>query len=592
MKLPLHWKWFLGLVASLAVLLLVIYLWLGNTLPPYLESVIRDDLQRNAILVRQTIAPKLAATPVETAGINTVTHALAQNTGLRITIMTADGTVIGESDKPVEAVDQIENHLQRSEVQEAIRRGVGSAKRHSATVDLDLLYVAIPVKQQDGLLGFVRVALPLLQVAQANRHVSQVVGIAAMGVGVLAIPFLFLLSRRALRPIQQMSEFTDRIERGQFPKPLQIEAAGEIGHLASALNAMAAQLEARLRELAAEKAELTAIMASMTEGVLVVDANGKIRLVNEALRRQFEVTDEAIGRTVLEAFRNVALQEFIAQANEQGTMTTREVVFLNPEEQTFDVAAACLRASDSRSAGTVVVFHDITRIKKLENIRKEFVANVSHELRTPLSIIKGYIETLLDDEPPDPETSKQFLQTIQKHSRRLEALIDDLLTISSLESQQAKLTLAPVSLHSTAEAAAEELSKQARTKSITIVVEIPKTFPVVRADAQRLHQVFSNLIDNAIKYTQAGGRVTVSANQKEGEVEVCITDNGPGIAPEHLPRIFERFYRADKARSRELGGTGLGLSIVKHIVQAHGGRVWAESELDKGSRFLLTLVAA
>ena len=592
MKLPLHWKWFFGLVASLTVLLLVIYLWLGNTLPSYLESVIRDDLQRNAFLVRQAIAPKLAATPVDAAGINTITHTLAQNTGLRITIMTADGTVIGESDKPAEAVGQIENHLQRPEVQESLRAGVGSAKRHSATVDVDLLYVAIPVKQQNRLLGFARVALPLHQVAETTRHVNRVVGIAAMGVGVLTIPFLFLLSRRTMRPIQQMSEFTGQIERGQFPRPLLIEAHGEIGHLASALNAMAAQLEARLRELASEKAELTAIMASMTEGVLVVDATGKIRLVNEALRRQFEVSDEAIGKTVLEAFRNVALQEFIAQSSEEGTMTTREVVFLNPEEQIFDVAAASLRARDRGNAGTVVVFHDITRIKKLENMRKEFVANVSHELRTPLSIIKGYIETLLDDEPPDAETAKQFLQTIQKNSRRLEALIDDLLTISSLESQQAKLTLAPVSLRSTAEGAAEELSKQARARSITVAVEIPETFPFVRADAQRLHQVFSNLVDNAIKYSQPNSHVTISAKQKDGEVEVCVADNGPGIAPEHLPRVFERFYRADKARSRELGGTGLGLSIVKHIVQAHGGRVWAESELEKGSRFFFTLVTA
>lgn len=592
MKLPLHWKWFLGLVAALTVLLLVIYLWLGHTLPPYLESLLRDDLQRNAILVRQAVVSKLSLSPVDASGINTITHTLAQDTGMRITILSPDGTVIGESNKAPEVVGQIENHLQRPEVQESLRTGVGSAKRHSATVDVDLLYVAIPVKDHEKLLGFVRVSLPLYHVAETTRHVHQVVGIAAIGVGLISLPFLFLLSRRTMRPIQQMSDFAVQIERGQFPRPLQIEAGGEIGHLSKALNSMAAQLEARLRELATEKAELTAILASMTEGVLVVDANGRIRLANEALRRQFEVTDEAIGRTVLEAFRNVSLQEFMARAGENGGTTTREVVFLNPEEQIFDVAAACLRGRDGSRTGTVAVFHDITRIKKLENIRKEFVANVSHELRTPLSVIKGYIETLLDPEPPDTDTTKQFLLTIQKNSRRLEALIDDLLTISSLESQQAKLSLAPVSLHSTAQAVADELARQAQARSITVAVEIPKNSPTVRADAQRLHQVFSNLLDNAIKYTQPNGHVTITARAKDNEIEVCIADNGPGIAPEHLPRIFERFYRADKARSRELGGTGLGLSIVKHIVQAHGGRVWAESELEKGSRFFFTLPTA
>jgi two-component system phosphate regulon sensor histidine kinase PhoR len=225
----------------------------------------------------------------------------------------------------------------------------------------------------------------------------------------------------------------------------------------------------------------------------------------------------------------------------------------------------------------------------LENLRKEFVANVSHELRTPLSIIKGYIETLLDPQPPDAETTRQFLQTIQRHSQRLEALIGDLLTVSALESQQARLQLESVSLRAVAETAAEELARQARDKNMTISVGIPADFPQPRADAHRLHQVFFNLLDNTVKYVQAGGQISVSAKLGDGEVEVQVADSGPGIAAEHLPRIFERFYRVDKARSREVGGTGLGLSIVKHIVQAHGGRVWAESELGKGSRFYFTL---
>jgi len=289
----------------------------------------------------------------------------------------------------------------------------------------------------------------------------------------------------------------------------------------------------------------------------------------------------------------------VANAARQNEMPPQELIFLGPAERVFEVNAATLRAPDGNCGGVVLVFHDITRLKRLENVRKEFVANVSHELRTPLSAIKGYVEALLDEQPPAPEMARQFLKTIEKNSRRLEALINDLLTISALESQQAWLDFKPVNLHTAAKAAMDELTVQAARKSITMTLEIPAEFPLVSADGERLHQVFLNLLDNAIKYTQDSGRVVISARENAGEIEVCMADNGPGIGAEHLPRIFERFYRVDKARSRELGGTGLGLSIVKHIVQAHGGRVWAESsprseggEPGQGSRFFFTLPRA
>jgi two-component system phosphate regulon sensor histidine kinase PhoR len=323
-----------------------------------------------------------------------------------------------------------------------------------------------------------------------------------------------------------------------------------------------------------------------------MDDADKIRLANDALRQQLDIGGEAIGKTALEVFRNVPLQEIVAEAVQTGGVVGRELAFLSPVERTFEINAARLQSHDGAPAGVVVLFHDITRLKQLENMRKEFVANVSHELRTPLSIIKGYVATLLDPHPPDAETGKQFLQTIQRHSQRLEALIGDLLTVSALESQQARLQLEVLSLRDAATAAAEEFGRQVREKNMTIRVEIPAEFPRPRADAQRLHQVFFNLLDNAVKYVQAGGQISISAKPGDGEIEVQVADNGPGIAAEHLPRIFERFYRVDKARSRELGGTGLGLSIVKHIVQAHGGRVWAESELGKGSVFHLTLPRA
>jgi two-component system phosphate regulon sensor histidine kinase PhoR len=399
--------------------------------------------------------------------------------------------------------------------------------------------------------------------------------VASFVVVALALPVVFWLSRRFTQPVEGMRAMATRVAAGDFSRRAPEQGGTELRELGAAMNDMSSQLEARLRELASEKAELTAILSSMTEGVLVVDSAGKIRLANQTLRRQFQLNDEALGKTVLEAFRNVGLAELLA------TPSARELTFLQPDEHVYAVTAAAL----SGGTGAVAVFHDITRLKQLENIRKEFVANVSHELRTPLSIIKGYVETLLDEQTPDAATSQQFLDTIQRHTHRLEALIDDLLSISELESQQARLALAPVSLRTVATSVVEELRQRARDKSIT--VELPET--LVRADADRLRQVFLNLLDNAIKYTQKGCLIRITAQPRNGEIEVCVANNGPGIAPEHLPRIFERFYRVDKARSRELGGTGLGLSIVKHIVQAHGGRVWAESDLEKGSRFFFTL---
>ncbi|HUI08330.1 MAG TPA: ATP-binding protein [Verrucomicrobiae bacterium] len=591
MNLSLPWKWFFGLAVLLVDLLLVVYVAIRITLPPYLVQQIRGDLKRDAIVVRDVFAARLAASQPNLADINHLCHDLSKESGLRITVIASDGTVIGESDKPESELKNIENHLARPEVQQAIHEGVGSTTRHSHTIGVDLLYVAVPVRN-DKLDGIVRVALPLVEIRHTTAHVLRTVAVSGIVVGLAAIPLLFWMSRRVTRPILQMREVAARVARGDFSQKAPTRVTGELSELAAALNNMSTQLETRLRELGEEKAELSGILAGMTEGVLVVGTDGKVRLTNRALQRQFGISLEASGKTVLEAFRNVSLQELVTEVVQKGDVSDRELTFLTPNERAYELSATRLQGHDGAFTGAVIVFHDITRMRQFENTRREFVANVSHELRTPLSIIKGYVETLLDSQPPDPATAKQFLQTIQRHSQRLEALIGDLLSISALESQQARLNLEPISLRAAAQSVVNELARQAQKKSTTVSLEIPEQLPAARADAQRLHQVLFNLLDNAVKYTQVGSGVTIAAYEKDGVIEAAVGDNGPGIAPEHLPHIFERFYRVDKARSRELGGTGLGLSIVKHIVQAHGGRVWAESQLEKGSTFYFTLPRA
>jgi two-component system phosphate regulon sensor histidine kinase PhoR len=593
-RLSLSWKSFLGLAALLATLLVLINVATRMLLPSYLQEQIRADLTRAAFFAREAFAPLLAeGSKPDLVAINQLARELSKDTGLRVAVITATGVVIGESDKPQPSLPPIENQLQRPEVREAQRTGVGAAIRRSSATNVELMYVAIraATASHPHLAGYVRLAIPLEQVANTISHVNNMIALSSLVIGLISVPVLFHLTRRLTQPIENMRRMAKEITAGNFTSRPIGRTAGELGELAQALNAMSAQLDQRLRQLAEEKAELNATLANMIEGVLVVDTSSRIRIANDTVRRQFGLTDQATGKTVMETIRSAALHDLIQTGLASGNVVSRELTFFTHEERVFDVSVVCLQRDD-KPMGAVIVLHDITRIKKLENLRKDFVANVSHELRTPLSIIKGYIETLLEPEPPDAETTRQFLVTIQKHTRRLENLLADLLSISALESQQARLSFEPCNLRDVALTVVDELTAQADVKQITIHNNLTSSLPEVKADRAKLHQVFTNLLDNAIKYTQPTGQITISAVARDKEVNVIVADNGPGIAAEHLPHVFERFYRVDKARSREVGGTGLGLSIVKHIVQAHGGRVWAESELGKGSRFCFTLPAA
>ena len=473
MKLTLPSKWFLGLAILLADLLLVVYLALRLTLPPYLVRQIETDLRRDAVVVREVFESQLRNGHPDALEINRLSHDLAKKTGLRITVIGPGGTVIGESDKPEGELKNIENHLQRPEVQQALREDIGSVTRHSDTIGVDLLYVAVPIRN-DNLVRIVRVAMPLVEIQRTIARVLHTVAVASVLVGLATAPILYWLSRRVTRPIVQMREVAGRVARGDFTEKAPARVSGELGDLAAALNDMSSQLAARIRELSEEKADLSAILAGMTEGVLVVRPDGRIRLTNQALRNSFAINEEAVGKTVLEAFRNVSLQELVSEVIQEGDVAARELTFLTPNERAYELSATRLQGSQGVFTGVIVVFHDITRMRQFENTRKEFVANVSHELRTPLSIIKGYVETLLDEQPPDEQTARQFLQIVQRHSRRLEALIADLLSISALESQQARLNFEPVSIRVAAESVVDELARQAFERFVVVSLEIPE----------------------------------------------------------------------------------------------------------------------
>lgn len=344
--------------------------------------------------------------------------------------------------------------------------------------------------------------------------------------------------------------------------------------------------------LAEEQTKQQTVFNSLVEGLLILDEDGRVQFANPTLERLFGVGHDIRGLTLLEALRSHQLHEVARQTLQSGRVTDFELVLPGATERVLQVNATTFRDPDRAHAGTVFVFHDLTRLKQLENLRKEFVANVSHELRTPLSLIKGYVETLLDGAKDDPAVATRFLQTIEKHADRLTFLIEDLLTISRLESGQVLLNFQTLDLRSQADAVVDDLANRAAERQVALLNEVPAGLGV-RADGDRLQQVLFNLVDNAIKYGRAGGQVRLGARRLNAEtVESWVADDGPGIPPEAGERVFERFYRVDRARSRDAGGTGLGLSIVKHIIQAHGGEVRLQSEPGKGATFFFTLPVA
>lgn len=349
--------------------------------------------------------------------------------------------------------------------------------------------------------------------------------------------------------------------------------------------------ESRDDAAAQVRAQQQAVFNSMVEGVLVLDESNKVQLVNRSLEKLFSLAADVRGQTIIEAFRLPELADLVKRLRQECSMQSYTLELPGMEERWVEVNAAAVLDRDGIQRGAILVFHDLTRIKQLERTRQEFVANVSHELRTPLSLIKGFVETLLEGAKNDPEKATRFLQTIEKHTDRLTFLIEDLLTISRLESGQIIMNLHPVDLHEETQRVAEDLKSRADEKQVTFDNQVPEGLRA-HADADRLQQVLFNLIENAIKYGRPSGRVLIGGSAiADGKVELWVRDDGPGIPAEARERVFERFYRVDRARSRETGGTGLGLSIVKHIVQAHGGEVWLKSELGEGTTFHFTLPA-
>jgi len=412
----------------------------------------------------------------------------------------------------------------------------------------------------------------------------------------IAVPLAYFLTKFLTQPILEITRKATHLVSGHFGEDIYVDPYDELGKLSKAIDEMGIQIRKKIEEISKEKDHLQTILGGMMEGVLVVDGRGRILMVNDALRMLLSIPSEVTNRMPLELIRNAELEDAIRKVIQEGRTIAFELSLASSGGKTFEVNVVGISPSPQGTEkegeemrGAVAVFHDITRLKELEKIRQDFVANVSHELRTPLTTIKGYAETLLDGALKE-EVASQFVQVIKRHSDRLEKIVEDLLILSKIESKEFQIKMESLSISDLIGDVLDFLKEPLNKKKISVSVdEIPPTL-LVYGDRQYLEQVLINILDNAIKYGHERGRIVISASERDQrEVEISVKDDGIGIPKEDLLRVFERFYRVDKGRSQELGGTGLGLSIVKHIVQAHGGRVWAESQLGEGSTFYFTL---
>lgn len=557
----------------------------------YLSSSVKDsyikNLRSGLIIQARLIADNL---PDSETGLDDFCSKYKGKTGARVTVIHNNGRVLGDSDEPS---DKMDNHSDRPEIRDAGFIGVGSSIRKSDTIRKNLFYLAIAIDDHSEK-KFLRLSIPLQDVETAMSTIRKRIAVASLGVTFLAMLFGLFQARRITKSIGEITDFSREAAAGDFKTRLFLKEKGELEELGKNIGNMAQELRTRLQQSEEEKQKMEAILRNMSDGLLLADVKGQIILSNHAVSKLFGIGQNIEGRPVIESLRKAELMEMIEEVVHNREGISREIELTYPAELSLMITATPYYSNTGQGeiSGVVLTFHDITRLKKLEEIRKDFVANVSHEIKTPITAIKGFAETLIEGALDDRENARKFLITIKNHSERLNSLVSDLLTLSRIELGDIRIEKKHVNLAEVLDSVFTTLLDKARSKGLYLNKEISEPTADIQADRDRLIQILLNLVDNGIKFTEKGG-ITIKVKSaklkikdreaEENLTEIIVEDTGTGISGKHLSRLGERFYRVDRARSRELGGTGLGLAIVKHLVKAHGWEMKIESEEGKGT---------
>lgn len=574
-----------------AVFLFLLGFYLMNAMEEYSYNNTQDKLLSYARLIADNLDEAFAGEKGQ-AFTQEYVGRVAGDINSRITVIDNTGKVWADSDYDRNRMD---NHAERPEFREALKGGLGKAVRNSDSLDERMFYLAVPVESADKITGAVRVAIPWSQIEAGQNHIRWVIGTAVFVALILTVIVIFSFTSSIVVPLEKMTLTAGEIAEGKFDVCLNITTNDEIGDLSRGLDYMAQRMRRTIGQITEERNKIQAILKSMNDGLIAVDRSGNILLINPAVERMFNIRYESsIGRSLIEVIRNFDLERLLYKALTGKEPVTQELRIFAPDPKVFRISTAPL-TNEEGVVGVVAVMRDITAFREVERMKTDFVANVSHELRTPLTSIKGFVETLLDGALEDPQTAKHFLEIINDEADRLNRLISDLLSLSRIEAKQGEVHKVPLYLDKVINNTVSVLSPQAGEKMLALNVDIQTCLPVIEADEDMVGQLLINIIDNAIKYTPAGGEISIKAEKWitssiEG-VKIAVSDTGIGIPRESIPRLFERFYRVDKARSREMGGTGLGLAIVKHILEVHDGKITVNSIMGKGSTFTVYLPA-
>jgi two-component system, OmpR family, phosphate regulon sensor histidine kinase PhoR len=579
----LFWKLALTFIALLAGVLLAVNFFAERALYRVSEHATFDEL---AVLARfsQLHPPDLSAAISQSAGASALLKSWAADSAadrVRITVIRTDGQVLADT---MSDPASMENHANRPEIQEALQEGEGRTVRHSVTTQSDMVYYAVRRNLQDGTPIVLRFAIPLEEADVALGSLRWSLWLSSAVILLVAGIASTFVSRGISDRVERLQEFSRRVAEGDF-RPLPGGDSGDaLEELCASLNQTAARMDRTIRTLTEERNLSAAILGSMVEGVAVVNATERLVFANQGFANILELdVPPKSGSALVEVVRQTELIEAVRRVLAGEPRVEAEIVTGTLRQHFFAATVAAVRAGET--LGAVVVLHDITELRKLERVRRDFVANVSHEFKTPLTAIQGFSETLLAGAIDDPQNRERFLGIILEHSRRLARLTDDLLKLSSMDADRLELEIRRVSVSELIESCLETTQHRAAEKEIQVELDQTGELPDIAGDRRRLAEILQNLLDNATQYTLPGGRITLNAVTRDADVVFTVSDTGIGIPKSDQSRIFERFYRVDAARSREAGGTGLGLAIAKHLVEVHGGRIWVDSEIGQGSQF-------